>query len=139
MVALADLDVAAQTQVADLHAALELAGADPEEGDPVTVGRVHVGLDLKDEAGERLFVGRNHPGDRGPLAGMGGIFHKGVQQLLHTKGVDGAAEKDRGLTARQVVLQVKGVGGTLQQLHIVCAVRRPGCPAARPAGDRPAP
>ena len=39
--------------VGDDHAAVELARADPQEGDAVAVGLVHVGLHLEDDAGER--------------------------------------------------------------------------------------
>jgi hypothetical protein len=49
------LHFAAQTQVLDLHAALETARAHAQEGDAVAVRRVHIGLDLEHEAGERLF------------------------------------------------------------------------------------
>ena len=40
----------------DLHAALELARADAQEGDPVAVLGVHVGLDLEHETGEFRLV-----------------------------------------------------------------------------------
>jgi hypothetical protein len=41
----------------DLHAALVAARADAHEGDAVAVLRVHVGLDLEHEAGERASSG----------------------------------------------------------------------------------
>ncbi len=41
----------------DRHPRLEAAGADAHEGDPIAVLRIHVRLDLEDEAGE-LRVGR---------------------------------------------------------------------------------
>ena len=40
----------------DLHAARKLAGADPHEGDAVAVVRVHVGLHLEHEPGQRRLV-----------------------------------------------------------------------------------
>jgi len=43
--------------VEHLHTPDELSRADPEEGDPVAVGEVHVRLDLEDEAGEGLLQG----------------------------------------------------------------------------------
>ena len=46
----------------DDHVALELAGADAHEGDAVAVLRVHVRLDLEDEAGEGGIV-RARSGD----------------------------------------------------------------------------
>ena len=39
--------------VSDLHAGAVMAGTDAQEGDAVAVVRVHVGLDLEHEAGER--------------------------------------------------------------------------------------
>ena len=50
--------------VDDHHVALELAGAHAQEGDAVAVLRVHVGLDLEDESGERGVVGSDK-GTRG--------------------------------------------------------------------------
>ena len=41
------------------HVALELAGANTDEGDAVAVLRVHVRLDLEDETGERRVFGRD--------------------------------------------------------------------------------
>jgi len=41
----------ARLGVGDDHVALEFAGADPDEGDTVAVPRVHIGLNLEDEAG----------------------------------------------------------------------------------------
>ena len=52
-----DLHVPSESDVPDLHAAGEFAGTDAEKGDPVPMGRVHVRLDLEDEAGERFLVG----------------------------------------------------------------------------------
>ena len=63
--------------VGDDHVALELAGAHAEEGDAVAVLRVHVGLDLEDEAGEFVV------GD--------GISRFGVSARGRTGGGDRAA------------------------------------------------
>ena len=46
--------------VPDLHVALELAGDDADEGHAVPVLRVHVRLDLEDEAAEALVLGLDH-------------------------------------------------------------------------------
>ena len=64
---LVDLDILAQAVMANPDAGGEFTGADSEKGDPVPVGRVHVGLDLKDEPGKLLFRGVHHAG--GGLAG----------------------------------------------------------------------
>ena len=66
------LDVLALLHVVSLHAALELAGADAHKGDAITVGLVHVGLDLEDEGRELVAAGVHrlagqavHTGQRG--------------------------------------------------------------------------
>ena len=66
------LDVLALLHMEGLHAALELAGADAHKGDAVTVGLVHVGLDLEDEGRELVAAGVHrlagqavHTGQRG--------------------------------------------------------------------------
>ena len=64
--------VLAGTHVAQLHAALEVAGCQAHEGDAVAVVGVHVGLDLEHEAadvflvrGDRARLGRLHARRRG--------------------------------------------------------------------------
>ena len=44
-------------RVANGHVALEFSGANPHEGYAVTVARVHIRLDLKNEAGELIGGG----------------------------------------------------------------------------------
>jgi hypothetical protein len=53
--------------VKGLHAGIEAAGTDAQEGDPVAVLRIHVGLDLEHEAGEGFFFGSHdaHGGGTG--------------------------------------------------------------------------
>ena len=108
-------DLAADPVVKHLHPTGELPRADPEEGDPVAVGQIHVRLDLEDEAGERLLQRRDHPGRRRPRTGGGGHLHEGVEELPDPEIVDGAAEKDGGLVSFQVLLMRKGIGGPLDQ------------------------
>src|SRR5262249_40804065 len=50
-------DLLPMSRVDDLHVALELPGADSQEGDAVPMEGVHVRLDLEDESGELLRVG----------------------------------------------------------------------------------
>ena len=67
-----EADRPAQARVEDLHVLLEAPGADPQEGHPVAVARVHVRLDLEDEAGEIGVVRRHRAAvalARGPGAG----------------------------------------------------------------------
>ena len=53
-------DFAVDAQVFHLHAALEFAGADAQEGDAVAVFRVHIGLDFKDKSGKFRLVRLDH-------------------------------------------------------------------------------
>ena len=83
------------------HVALEFAGADAEKGDAVTVARVHVGLDFKDEAGEgRIFRGDDNAAHQPRLGGRG-MFEKAVEQQLDAEIVNAAAEEHgRGLAGQ---------------------------------------
>ena len=65
----------------------------------VPVGRVHVGLYFKCKPGKRFFIGGYLTGNGSPGFRMGGQFHKGIQHFPDTEIVDGAAEKNRRLTA----------------------------------------
>ena len=59
----------ARAHLPDLHAAVEPPGGDAQEGHAIMMGRIHVGLDLEDEAGEFPFRGGDFPGIRGPVPG----------------------------------------------------------------------
>ncbi len=95
----------------DVHAALEDAGADSDEGDPVAMGRVHVRLDLEHQAGELLAD--LAAAALGQLAGPGSrseVDH-GVQQELHTYVGQRGAEEDRADPAGlEGILVVAGAG-----------------------------
>ena len=104
-----------------LHAALELAGADAHKGDAVTVGLVHVGLDLEDEGRELVAAGvyglagqAVHAGQRG-----GGEPQEVLQKRLHAEvGQSRAKEHGAQLTAQHLV-EVKFLGSAVQQLDLV--------------------
>ena len=115
---LADLEIPAETEVFYLHSPGELSRTYPEEGYPVPVRRVHVRLYLEDKAGEWLFEGRDHAGDRFPRQRSRSLGHKGVEQLLDAKGVDRAPEKYRGLGPGKVRFLRERVGCTFEQLDI---------------------
>jgi hypothetical protein len=102
----------------ELHAALEAAGADAQEGDAVAVLGVHVGLDLEHEAGELRLV-RLHLARRRPAAiGAGDRVDHRVEQALHAEVVDRRAEEHRRLLARQVGLAVEGMRGAAHQFDV---------------------
>ena len=113
------LHLLAAAHVEGLHAGLEAARAHPHEGHAVAVLRVHVGLDLEDEAGQ-LVLGRLHLATGG-LARLRRrcVFDEKVQQWLHAEVVDARAEEHRRLPAVQVGLLVEGVAGALHQFQFV--------------------
>ena len=112
-------DVLADSMMPDLHTAGELAGADPQEGDPVAMSRVHVGLDLENKTGKILFVRIHIPGHGGPRTGRRGQFDEAVQQLLDTEIINGAAKKDRCLRGTQVMVVLERVGCPGDELQII--------------------
>ena len=84
------------------------------------MGRVHVGLDLEDEAGELLVRGLDgphllrHPGRRGL-----GVAQKAVQKRLHAKVVGGRAEEHGRQLAGEDLIQVEFVPRHVQQLNVL--------------------
>ena len=117
--------------VSDNHVALEFAGADAEEGDAVAVLGVHVGLDLKDEAGELRVVdgdgagggglGRAGDGDGDGFArgGRDGVFEEAVEKELDAEVVNGGAEVDGRLLAVLDGVEVEGVTGAVEHLKLL--------------------
>ena len=98
--------------------ALELARADAHEGQPVTVGLVHVRLDLEDEGGkigaERIdhaAVGLARQGARGHAQEL---LQEGLDAEVRQRG----AEEHGGQAARADLLEVK-FAARAEQLHVV--------------------
>ena len=114
----------AQCRRGELHAALEGAGNQPHEGDPVAVHRVHVGLDLEDEAGHFLVVRADRPLLTGLRARRRGVFRNRIDQFGHAEVLERGAEIDRGQVAVTIGLQVEsGIAG-LGQFDFLGNVRR---------------
>ena len=80
-----------------VHAALELAGADAQKRDAIAVVLVHVGLDLEDEARERMFDRVNGlAGERIRVrAGRGREAQEVLQERLHAEVRERRAEEHR--------------------------------------------
>jgi hypothetical protein len=103
------------------HAALEVARGDAHEGDAVAVCRVHVGLDLEDDAAELRLVGLTSrciacAGRRGRQV------DQRVQHLAHAEVVDRRAEEHGRLVPVEELLLVEGRRGHLHQLDVVPGV-----------------
>ena len=89
--------------VGDDHAALEAPGADPDEGDAVAVGRVHVGLHLEHERRRTARrAARGSPVDvgRGRRA-TGARSTTRVEQQAHAEVGERRAEEHRAWTRRR--------------------------------------
>ena len=104
-----------------LHTAFELAGADAHKGDAVTVGLVHVGLDLEDEGRELVAAGVHrlagqavHTGQRG-----GGEPQEVFQEGLHAEVGQSRAKEHRAQLTAQHLVEVKFLGSAVQQLDLV--------------------
>ena len=103
------LDLAPQAQMLDLHAALETSRAHAQEGDAVAVRRIHVCLDLENEARKRL-LGRRHRAHGGvALARRRRPVDQRRENLAHAKVVDGRTEEHGRLHAGEEFFQVERV------------------------------
>ncbi len=104
------------TNVVDLHAGFVLAGADAEERDAVTMFRIHIGLNLEDEAAEFGFIRFNHA-----FAGITRLRSRSpanerVQDVLHTEVIDTGAEEDRRLVTGKETFQGERFTSALNEL-----------------------
>ena len=90
-------DPLAEPRVADGHVLLEAPGADAQEGHAVAVLRVHVRLDLEDEAGEGLGSSARVDAGRSSVArpGGGASSMQRLEERLDAEVVERAAEEDR--------------------------------------------
>ena len=103
----------------ELHAAAELAAAQPQEGDAVAVVGVHVGLDLEDEARDLGFGGLDRPRLGRLRARRRRPGGQRVQKLAHAEIVVGAAEIHRGQMAGAVGFHVEAGIGAAHQLDLL--------------------
>ena len=102
-----------------LHAARELARAQPREGDAVAVVGVHVGLDLEDEGGHGGFRARR-PCACSALCARGGGAKCGerVEQILDAEILQGRAEEHRRQVALAERLEIERPAGVLHQRQL---------------------
>ncbi len=108
-------DFLADAVMDDLHAALKLSRADPQEGDAITMRRIHVGLDFKNKSGKILFLGFHGSGGRRSGGRRRRDLHERIEQFFDAEVVDGAAEENRRLAGFQIFLQFKRIGRAFQQ------------------------
>ncbi|MPM54843.1 hypothetical protein SDC9_101625 [bioreactor metagenome] len=70
----------------NIHSGFEFTGADPHDSNPVPVSRIHICLDLEDEAGE-IFVSRFNDLVRycHMLTWARSKIHKGIKECLNAE------------------------------------------------------
>ena len=107
-----------ETHVLIVRVPLEPSRANLHERDATAVIRIHIGMNLKDKSGERLFVRTNDPLDSLHRGRRRGDTYKAVQQLAHTEIIQGRAEKDRSHIAFQVRRLVEFGIDPIDQFHI---------------------
>ncbi|MNC26072.1 hypothetical protein D3C75_741890 [compost metagenome] len=101
------------------HAPLELAGDNPQECHTVTVGRIHVGLDLEHIAAELLLGGSHLTLAAGAGLGFRRKRQEVVQEGLDAEVIDGGAEEYRRQLSGPHLLIIEGVPGDFQQSQLL--------------------
>ena len=86
--------------VGDGHPRSNRPGAHPDEGDVVPVSRVHVGLDLEHESGERSVEGPAGPVDVGPGRRRRGQVDHRVEQVAHAEVGQCRSDEQRAASRR---------------------------------------
>ncbi|MNC14827.1 hypothetical protein D3C75_626180 [compost metagenome] len=103
----------------DTHPALELPRHNPQEGDPVAVGRVHVRLNFEHIAGK--FLVRRFYGTSGTAARLRlrCQLQEVVQEGLHAEIINRTAEEYRCQLTAQHLFIVKSISCHVKQLQIL--------------------
>jgi len=116
---LRQLDLPARPHMADGHASLEPSRTNAQKRDPVSVLRVHVGLDFENVP-RKLSVRRLHRPIRAfPGSRRGRQAQEVFQKRPHAEVVDGAAEKDRRQLSGQHLRMIEGIAGNVQQFQFL--------------------
>ena len=112
----------AHMQVVDI--ALETPRTDAQEGNPVAVFGIHIGVDFEHKPTEFLLVGQHEAllcvsGQR-----LRRDLHKAIEQLAHPEIVDRTAKKHRRNAAFEVVFAVECRVDFLQYVGVVAQFGR---------------
>jgi hypothetical protein len=75
----------ARADLIELHAAFELARTQPHKRDPVTVHRVHIGLNLEDKASHPRIIRRNRCRLGRLRAGGRGETRKRINEFINAE------------------------------------------------------
>ena len=114
-----DHHIFAKTHLTKLHALFIFTRHHTQEGHAVTMFRVHVGLNFKDEAGEFLLRRFHFTDVRRARHRCGRPLHQAIQHMVHTKVTQRGTKEDRGDFTGQEQLFIELVRGTLNQFKLV--------------------
>ena len=81
--------------VLDIHSDVVLARTDADKSDPVSVGLVHIGLDLEDKSGKLVFYGIDRSLVRHAGRRRGRHLQEMLKEDLNAEVVESGAEKYR--------------------------------------------
>ena len=110
--------------VLDVHADIVFARADADKGDPVSVGLVHIGLNLEDEGRESVFHGVHRALVRHAGRRRGRHLQEVLQKDLDTEVVERGAKKYRRQHSCPDRLDVEVRAGSVQQFHFFAQLLR---------------
>src|SRR6266542_2511805 len=99
------------------HVLREPAGADAHECHAVAMPRIHIRLDLEDEAREPLLGRRHHARVAGPRLRGGRKLDERMQKRLEAEVRERAAEEDRRLLSRAIAGRVEGGTGMTDDIE----------------------
>ena len=97
---------------------LETTGADLYERNTAAVVRIHVRMDLEDEAGEVILFRIDHTFNSLYRTGRRSDLDKTIQQLFHTEVIQGRAEEYRGDVSFQISIHIELRINTFDQFDI---------------------
>ena len=97
----------------------KFARADAHEGDPVTMGFVHVGLDFEHEGREHVIHGIDHPGIRDSRKRRCGHLQEMLQESFHAKVGERGAEEHRCKSSGAHFFLVEIGTGAVEQLDLL--------------------
>ena len=112
-------DLLARPHQLGLHAAFQCTGANPHEGDAVTVIWVHIGLDLEHKGRHFVLCRVNEAGIRFLVARTGGESAETLNEVAHTEIAQGGAEIDGCQVALAKRAEVERPAGLARQFQFL--------------------
>src|SRR6266487_2018475 len=98
---------------------LKLSAANSHKSNPVPVFGVKIRMNLKYKTTQFIFVGTNLSVRSRAALGRRCNSHKGFQEFLNTKIIDGAAKKNRGDFPREVIIYIQCAMHTFHKFYIL--------------------